>query len=139
MDITRNVVMDFNIDINFVAGMVIQNERLIPGEVTVELFTDEELLDINKEFLSHDYYTDIITFDERIGNVVNGELLISKDRVRENAVSNNVSFSDEMLRIYIHGVLHLCGYGDKSEEEAELMRDKEDFYIAKYNVSRETL
>jgi rRNA maturation RNase YbeY len=131
--------MDFNIDINFVAGMVIQNERLIPGEVTVELFTDEELLDINKEFLSHDYYTDIITFDERIGNVVNGELLISKDRVRENAVSNNVSFSDEMLRIYIHGVLHLCGYGDKSEEEAELMRDKEDFYIAKYNVSRETL
>lgn len=89
---------------------------------------DEYLLSMNQDYLNHDYYTDIITFDYS-AEEIEGELYISIDRVKENATALEVSFKHELHRVIIHGVLHLCGYGDKSEEEEKIMRSKEDFYL----------
>jgi probable rRNA maturation factor len=93
--------------------------------------TDEYLLSINKQFLQHDYYTDIITFDltEKKGSSTIGEIYISIDRVKENAVDHKVSFQTELLRVIAHGALHLCGFGDKTKSEITIMRTKEDEYL----------
>ena len=107
-------------------------------EVNLIFCSDEYLLKMNIEFLHHDYYTDIISFDYCEGKLVSGDLFISKDRVSENAVSNKVGFLRELNRVVVHGVLHLCGFKDKSEEESEIMRGKEDYYLSKI-VSRETI
>ena len=88
--------------------------------------SDEYLLEMNRTHLDHDYYTDIITFDYTDNQIVSGDLFISVDRVRENASDFNVSFQHELHRVIIHGVLHLCGYKDKSDEEEKLMRSKEN-------------
>lgn len=94
---------------------------------------DEYLLSINKEFLQHDYYTDIITFDlSSDGNTIEAELYISIDRIIDNASILSSSKSTELHRVIFHGCLHLCGYGDKTESEVVLMRNKEDFYLDKY-------
>lgn len=91
--------------------------------------SDEYLLNINKTFLQHDYYTDIITFDlsEKEGTI--GEIYISSDRVKDNSITLGILFSDEMLRVIFHGALHLCGYKDKKKSEITLMREKEDYYL----------
>jgi probable rRNA maturation factor len=94
--------------------------------------TDKQLLDINRQFLSHDFYTDIITFDLSETNAVQAEIYISVDRVRENALHLGVSFKSELHRVIFHGVLHLCGYKDKKRGESEEMRRKEDFYLTQY-------
>jgi rRNA maturation RNase YbeY len=99
--------------------------------------TDEYLLEINKTHLDHDYYTDIITFDYTESNFISGDLFISYDRVLDNSKEFNVSSYNELCRVVFHGVLHLCGYMDKSPEDEKLMRAKESFYLEKY-VSRET-
>lgn len=99
------------------------------GEIAIIIGSDEWLLTYNRQFLNHDYYTDIITFDYVDGDVVSGDLLISIDRVSENALINDVSRETELKRVIIHGFLHLCGYSDKSDEEIEIMRKKEDFYL----------
>ncbi len=92
--------------------------------------SDDYLLDINRKFLSHDYYTDVITFDYSEGNSLSGDVFISIDRVRENALDAQVSESDEVHRVMIHGVLHLLGYADKSAREKSQMTLKEDFYLS---------
>jgi rRNA maturation RNase YbeY len=92
---------------------------------------------VNKQFLNHDYFTDVITFDYSSFPNVSGDVMISLDRVRDNALSLDQSFEMEFYRVVFHGVLHLCGYKDKSEEDAALMRSKEDFYLNRF-VSRET-
>jgi probable rRNA maturation factor len=94
--------------------------------------TDNALLDINRQFLSHDFYTDIITFDLSDANEVQAEIYISVDRVKDNAVQLGVSFKSEMHRVIFHGVLHLCGYKDKSKQDMEEMRGKENLYLHKY-------
>ena len=92
--------------------------------------TDKRLLEINRQFLKHDYYTDIITFDlSEPGSPTNAEVYISLDRVRENAQKMNVSITNELRRVIFHGALHLCGYGDKTKAERERMRGREDFYL----------
>ncbi len=92
--------------------------------------SDEFLLDINKRFLDHDYYTDIITFPlEETDKKTSAELYISIDRVKENAASLSVPFAQELHRVIFHGVLHLCGYGDKTKKEETLMRQKEDEWL----------
>lgn len=96
------------------------------GEVSVIFCSDEHLLEMNKEYLEHDYYTDIITFDYSQGALVSGDLFISLDRVRDNADEFGVLFQDELHRVCVHGLLHLCGYKDKSEAEEVLMRSKEN-------------
>lgn len=107
-------------------------------EVNFIFCSDEYLLKMNIEYLQHDYYTDIISFDYCEDDLIFGDLFISKDRVLENSFSNNVSFENELSRVMVHGVLHLCGYKDKTEDESFLMRAKEDFYLSKI-VPRETL
>jgi len=97
--------------------------------------SDEELLSINKKHLEHDYYTDIITFDYSRGNKISGELYVSLERVEENALALGLSYESELTRVVAHGILHLIGFKDKTEEEEKAMRSKEDevlAYIDKY-------
>ena len=97
--------------------------------------SDEELLSINKKHLEHDYYTDIITFDYSRGNKISGELYVSLERVEENALAQGLSYESELRRVVAHGILHLIGFKDKTEEEEKAMRSKEDevlAYIDKY-------
>ncbi len=97
--------------------------------------SDEELLSINKKHLEHDYYTDIITFDYSRGNKISGELYVSLERVEENALALGLRYESELRRVVAHGILHLIGFKDKTEEEEKAMRSKEDevlAYIDKY-------
>lgn len=96
--------------------------------------SDEFLLQINRSYLKHDFYTDIITFDltEPGGAETTGEIYISVDRVGENAASFKTALAEEMLRVIFHGALHLCGYKDKKKEDIALMRKKEDAYIRQF-------
>ena len=116
---------------------LIASEGFNEGDITVVFVTDEYLLEMNRTHLEHDYYTDIITFDYTESNFISGDLFISYDRVLDNSKEFNVSYYNELCRVVFHGVLHLCGYKDKSPEEELLMRSKEAFYLEKY-VSRET-
>lgn len=93
-------------------------------KVVIDVMSDEELLEVNRQYLNHDYFTDIITFDNCFNDVIKGELKISIDRIKENEVV--YGRKDELLRVIVHGVLHLCGYGDKSEEEKIKMRRLEE-------------
>ena len=91
---------------------------------------------MNVDYLNHDTLTDIITFDYCEGSIVSGDVFVSVDRVKENAIDFNVSFADELLRVMAHGTLHLCGYKDKSEEDFVLMRSKEDEKIKLFHVEQ---
>ena len=101
-------------------------EKKVCGDLSFVFMSDAALLKHNQEFLNHDTYTDIITFDYCEGNVVNGDILISIDRMRENAQKFNVPLHTELRRVLIHGVLHLCGYKDKKKADQEVMRKKEN-------------
>ena len=111
--------------------VLIVDEGCVLGDITFVFCSDEELLGVNKEFLNHDYYTDIITFDYSEGSVISGDLFISIDRVKENALSFNVQITEELHRVAFHGVLHLLGYNDKTEAEVIIMRSKENHYLNK--------
>ncbi|WP_424962667.1 rRNA maturation RNase YbeY [Ekhidna sp.] len=106
---------------------IIFSHKFSLEEINYIFSSDEYLLQINREHLNHDYYTDIITFDnsEETG-VIESDIFISIDRVKENAKNQKASFTDELNRVMIHGVLHLLGFGDKTEEEKKVMREKED-------------
>ena len=101
------------------------------GDITLIFCTDEELLAINKEHLDHDYYTDIITFNYNNESIISGDLFISMDRIKDNATQLGVSMEEELHRVCYHGVLHLVGYNDKTDQEIEVMRAKENFYLNK--------
>jgi probable rRNA maturation factor len=105
---------------------VILSEKKQPGEISIVLCSDRFLLDMNKQFLDHDYFTDIITFDYTEGKRVSGELYISAERVKDNAEKFKSGFHNELHRVIIHGVLHLCGYKDKVDSDQKKMRRKED-------------
>ncbi len=94
--------------------------------------TDKSLLEINRQFLKHDFYTDIITFDLSDSDAVKADIYISIDRVKENALDHNTSFKQELHRVLFHGVLHLSGYKDKKKGEIQAMRIKEDYYLDTY-------
>jgi rRNA maturation RNase YbeY len=100
------------------------------GDLQYYFVSDEDLLSMNQDVLEHDYYTDIITFDACQGDLVNGEAYISIDRVLDNATLNNASPIEELSRVLAHGLLHLLGYGDKSEKESKEMRLKEDWALS---------
>ena len=108
---------------------VVESENKISGELSFVFCDDEYLHKINLQYLNHDTYTDIITFDYTEAGVIAGDIFISIDRVKENALLYNKPFKNELSRVIVHGVLHLAGYKDKSEEESTLMRSKEDFYL----------
>lgn len=101
------------------------------AEVSYVFCSDDYLLKINQDHLNHDTYTDIITFDYTENGIISSEIYISVDRVKENAKGLGVAMLDEMHRVIIHGVLHLCGYKDKSDKQAAEMRAKEDYYLGK--------
>ncbi|KJD34079.1 rRNA maturation factor [Tamlana nanhaiensis] len=111
----------------------IEQENHILEEVNYVFCNDDYLHKLNVEFLNHDTLTDIISFDYCVGKRVAGDIFISVERVADNAKDFDVSFNAELKRVIIHGVLHYCGYKDKTDADAKLMRDKEDFYLALYN------
>ena len=105
------------------------------GDVNIIFCSDNYILDVNMKYLQHDYFTDIITFDYCEGNVLNGDLFISIDSVKENSEFYKTGFQDELNRVIVHGILHLIGYDDHSEEEIKVMRSKEDYYLSLRNVA----
>ena len=100
------------------------------GDVAYLFVNDDKILETNNEFLGNDYYTDIITFDYCEGNTLSGDLFISIDTVRENAVEYGVEFEDELHRVIVHGLLHLIGYDDQTPEEQKVIHAKEDYYLS---------
>lgn len=103
-----------------------------PGQIDFIYCSDEYILGLNKKYLGHDYYTDILTFDySEDENLVSGDIFISIDRLRENAKELEIPLQDELNRVMVHGILHLLGYGDRTKEERTLMRGKEDYYLMK--------
>jgi metalloprotein, YbeY/UPF0054 family len=103
------------------------------GDIAYIFCSDEKILEVNNQYLQHDYYTDIITFDYTDGNVISGDIFISIDTVRSNAEEFKVSFETELLRIIIHGILHLCGQDDKTPELRIEMTKKENLALEKYS------
>ncbi|HIB8180563.1 TPA: rRNA maturation RNase YbeY [Elizabethkingia anophelis] len=111
---------------------LILEEGKKPGDINYILCNDEYLLEINRQYLDHDYYTDIITFDYCKGKIISGDIFLSLQRVLDNASMLETKQEEEINRVLAHGILHLCGYKDKTEEEQKTMRSKEDYYIGKY-------
>ena len=100
------------------------------GELAFVFCSDEKILEVNQNFLQHDYYTDIITFDYREADFVSGDIFISVERVQENATSHNIEYNEELLRVLAHGVLHLIGFQDKSPQKKKEMTQNEDLCIS---------
>jgi probable rRNA maturation factor len=135
----------FNEDVNY----RIRHKRLIkdwiqktilkegktPGSINIILSSDEYLVKLNEKYLKHDTFTDIITFDNSDKEIVSGDLYISIQRVKENALTYLQNTVDELHRVIIHGILHLCGYDDKSENESAKMRAAESFYLSQRPVN----
>ena len=109
---------------------VIHQENKELGEINYIFCNDDYLLKINIKELNHNTLTDIISFDFSVGEVISGDIYVSTERVQENSVELHNLFVDEMHRVMIHGVLHYCGYKDKSKEEKVMMRSKEDYYLS---------
>ena len=110
--------------------LVAESEIRKIGDISIVFCSDNYILDVNIKYLQHDYFTDIITFDYCEGSVLNGDLFISIDSVRENAMYYGVEFKDELDRVMVHGILHLIGYDDHTEEDIKVMREKENYYLS---------
>jgi|TARA_B110000971_G_C19608811_1_gene319448 rRNA maturation RNase YbeY len=108
---------------------IISQESHLEGELSFVFCNDNFLHKLNVEFLNHDTLTDVISFDYSVGKEVHGEIFVSVERVRENAAEFNQRFEAELSRVMAHGVLHFCGYKDKTEAESSMMRNKENFYL----------
>ena len=124
-------IKEFSFDENIFTkiGALIFNENKKEGELSFVFCSDEYLLKMNIDYLKHDFYTDVITFDYSEGDIISGDVFISIERIKENSEKYNVSFENELQRVMIHGVLHLVGYKDKTEEELKQMREKESQYL----------
>ncbi len=139
-------MITFNYENNFVLenetvysewiSNIIVSENFIEGDINYIFCDDYYLLNINQEYLNHDTFTDIISFDYTVENCINGDVFISTERVKENAIDFNVSFLNELLRVMSHGILHFCGYKDKTESDSSLMRHKEDEKILLFHVEQ---
>jgi probable rRNA maturation factor len=119
-------------DINLWINNVIKEEEMIIGELVYVLCNDEYLLKKNIQFLNHNTLTDVITFDYSEKKIISGDILISTERVVENAKIFNVNYLTELHRVMVHGLLHLLGYKDKNEKDADIMREKENYYLNKF-------
>jgi len=132
--ITYNYETPFSIEkeleISYWLSVCISEEKKKLGELNYIFSDDEYLTDINVKYLKHNTLTDIITFDYTLGSLISGDIFISVDRVRDNAKDFKAEFVDELHRVMIHGVLHCCGYRDKSKAEKQQMRAKEDYYLS---------
>lgn len=110
--------------------MVAGSEIKTLGDISIIFCSDNYILDVNLRYLHHDYFTDVITFDYCEGDKLSGDLFISIDSVRENAVEFGTEFEEELHRVIVHGVLHLIGYDDHTPEDQKVMRAKEDYYLS---------
>jgi probable rRNA maturation factor len=138
--ISFNYEIDFEIPeetiyIDWISSVIL-SENKSEGEINYIFCDDDYLVEINQQYLNHDTLTDIISFDYSLGNEIHGDIYISIERVRENAEEFKVSFEEELKRVMIHGVLHYCGYKDKSESDVLLMRSKEDEKIKLFHVKQ---
>jgi probable rRNA maturation factor len=137
-------MIDFNYETEFILdhpdlysswiSKLILSENKTEGEINFIFCNDEYLLKLNYEFLSHDTFTDIISFDYSLGNLISGDVFISIERIKENAIVFDTSFSNELLRVMSHGILHLCGYKDKSDSDTLIMRRKEEEKISMFHM-----
>jgi rRNA maturation RNase YbeY len=138
--ISFNYEIDFEIPeetiyIDWISSVIL-SENKSEGEINYIFCDDDYLVEINQQYLNHDTLTDIISFDYSLGNEIHGDIYISIERVRENAEEFKVSFEEELKRVMIHGILHYCGYKDKSESDELLMRSKEDEKIKLFHVKQ---
>ncbi|WP_268848369.1 rRNA maturation RNase YbeY [Flavobacterium aestivum] len=115
---------------------VIVSENKTEGEINYIFCDDEYLHKINVEYLDHDTLTDVISFDYTMGNEISGDIFVSVERVLDNSVDFNTTFDNELKRVLVHGVLHYCGYKDKSEADEAVMRNKEDEKLAMFHVEQ---
>ncbi|UOX34907.1 rRNA maturation RNase YbeY [Flavobacterium sediminilitoris] len=139
-------MINFNYETDFVLeneslyegwiNKVIISENKLLGELNYVFCDDDYLHKINVEYLNHDTLTDIISFDYTEGNIISGDVFVSIERVKDNATDFNVSFADELKRVMIHGILHYCGYKDKTSNEASIMRKKEEEKILLFHVEQ---
>jgi len=113
---------------------VVKHEGKKTGEINIVFYNDKQLLTLNKQFLNHDTFTDVITFDYSEGKVLHGDICISIERVKENAKRFNCTFEEELRRVMAHGVLHLCGYKDKKSADKQVMKQKEDVALTLFNI-----
>lgn len=118
-------------DLMIMIEKVIGEENKVPGDLNFIITTDEELVKINREFLGRDYYTDVISFDDSSYKETGGEIYISLDTVRRNSITYNVALEEELVRVMIHGLLHLCGYRDDNIREKKVMNERENYYLRK--------
>lgn len=137
-------MIDFNYETDFLLehelkvsawiSSVISQEHLKEGEINYVFCDDDYLHKLNVEFLNHDTLTDIISFDYTMGKLISGDIFISIERVKENAIEFGVGFFEELHRVIIHGILHYCGYKDKTDADKMTMRIKENYYLNTYTV-----
>lgn len=137
-------MIDFNYETDFLLehelkvsawiSSVISQEHLKEGEINYVFCDDDYLHKLNVEFLNHDTLTDIISFDYTMGKLISGDIFISIERVKENAIEFGVGFFEELHRVIIHGILHFCGYKDKTDADKLTMRTKENYYLNTYTV-----
>lgn len=113
------------------SAIALENKKL--GDISIIYCSDDYLLEINKQYLSHDYYTDVITFNYCEGDLISGDIFISVDTIKANAQEYGASFDNELCRVMVHGLLHLIGYDDDCESNQLIMRQKEDFYLERYD------
>ena len=138
--ITFNYESEFNLEnesvySNWIAR-IIESEEYLIGEINYIFCDDEYLHTINVQYLNHDTLTDIISFDYTEGKVISGDIFISTERVHDNAIDFNVSFNEELKRVMVHGVLHYCGYKDKSDSDVQILRQKEEEKINLFHVEQ---
>ena len=130
--ISFNYESDFKLhnekELSIWISSVINSEGFKEGDINYIFCNDDYLLQLNQEFLNHDTLTDIISFDYTLGKEINGDIFISIERVLDNAKDYQVEFSNELHRVMVHGILHYCGYNDKTQKETQLMRIKENHY-----------
>lgn len=139
-------MIDFHFELNFSLEeskkhvdwitRVVEEEGFELGKLDYIFCDDEKLISINQQYLGHNTYTDIITFDYTETKTLSGDIFISIERVRENSLTFNTTFEKELLRVMIHGVLHLIGYGDKDDSEVRIMREKEEEKIKMFHVEQ---
>ena len=110
--------------------LVSESEIRRIGDINIIFCSDNYILNVNQQYLQHDYFTDIITFDYCEGDRLSGDLFISVDTVRENAIEYGTEFSEELHRVIVHGILHLIGYDDHSDKDVAIMRKKENYYLS---------
>jgi rRNA maturation RNase YbeY len=131
---TRGITQLQDDDVRTWLKNVISHYKFEYSEINFTFYSDTELLEMNKTYLNHDFFTDIITFDNTINHTISADIAISVDRIKDNALQNKVDFSQELKRVMVHGILHCMGFLDKTDEQQVIMRNEEDKMLNMFHV-----